>query len=118
MNGDNSSYDLKNVVPYMVPNYVASPNAMVSKKKRQRLLEKASRAPGNLRFSEICRLAEWYGWRFDRQQGTSHRIYINPAITGGAGEMMNFQNRNGQAKPWQVRQLVEAIEELISRGED
>ena len=30
---------------------------------------------------------------------------------------MNFQNRNGKAKAYQVRQLLAAIDEIIS-GED
>lgn len=73
-----------------------------------KLLEKAKNSPHNLRFEELCKLAERHGWTFDRQRG-SHAIYINPDLPG---RDMNFQDRKGQAKPSQIRQLLEAIEEL------
>ena len=76
-----------------------------------RLLDKATNAPKNLRFKDLCALAECYGWVFQRQCG-SHHIYLHPGLRNRAGFMMNFQSRNGKAKPTQVKQLLEAIEEL------
>lgn len=77
-----------------------------------KLRAKAKNSPHNLRFEELCRLAEGYGWVFERQNGTSHAVYVNESLAGRPGFMMNFQNRKGQAKPSQVRQLLDAIEEL------
>ncbi len=77
-----------------------------------KLLEKARNSPNNLRYEELLRLAECYGWVFERQDGTSHAIYVNESLSGQPGFMMNFQNRRGQAKPSQIRQLLDAIEEL------
>lgn len=76
-----------------------------------KLLDKAARSPKNLKFEDLCALAECYGWVFQRQCG-SHRIYIHPGLGNAFGSMMNFQSRDGKAKPFQVRQLLEAIEEL------
>jgi hypothetical protein len=69
-----------------------------------KLYEKAKNSPGNLRFGELCAMAELAGFRFNRSSG-SHRLYEHPD-----GSMMNFQDRDGKAKPYQVRQLLEFID--------
>lgn len=79
--------------------------------KCDKLLQKAKNSPNNLRFEDICKLAECYGWEFARQDGTSHALYFHPSLGNQVGSMMNFQNRNGKAKRGQVRQLLNAIEE-------
>jgi hypothetical protein len=71
------------------------------------LLERAKDNPDGLRFSELCQLAECFGWQFTRQRG-SHRLYKRVATR----EMMNFQDINGEAKGYQVKNLLTAIEEL------
>jgi len=78
---------------------------------REKLLDKANNSPKNLRFEDLCALAEGYGWVFQRRSG-SHHIYLNPRLGNAVGSMMNFQPRDGKAKPTQVRQLLEAIEDL------
>ncbi|MGI8543352.1 MAG: type II toxin-antitoxin system HicA family toxin [Aridibacter sp.] len=76
---------------------------------RQKLLKKANNSPSNLRFSEICKLAEDYGWEFKRQKG-SHCQFSNPTIKGETGSYMNFQEgKGGVAKESQVKQLLDAI---------
>jgi hypothetical protein len=72
----------------------------------EKLLQRAIEAPGNLRFNDICKLAEMAGFVFDRTAG-SQRIYKHPA-----GMMMNFQDVNGQAKPYQVKQLLDFIRNI------
>lgn len=86
------------MVPYTVP------LCMVE---REKLLEKARSAPQNLRFSDLLKLAQEFGWEFDRQSG-SHRIFRH---TRGSPRRMNFQDKNGKAKPYQVRQLLAWIDE-------
>ena len=45
----------------------------------------------------------------------SHKIYRRSSAT----QLMNFQDEDGQAKPYQVKQLLNAIEEEISKeGEE
>ena len=75
-----------------------------------KLLERARSSPANLRFEEVCDLAECYGFVFARQAGSSHRIYKRPKWP----KVMNFQNRNGKAKAYQVRQLLEAIDLILA----
>jgi predicted RNA binding protein YcfA (HicA-like mRNA interferase family) len=75
--------------------------------KKRKLLEKALSRPASLRFIEICRLAEAYGYRLDRIKG-SHHIYEHPR----AKRPLNFQNVHGMAKAYQVRQLLRDVEEL------
>lgn len=79
-----------------------------------KLLEKAKNSPNNLRFGELCSLAECHGWSFKRQESTSYCIYVNSLLTPEEGRRMNFQNCKGKAKPHQVRQLLAAIESLPS----
>ncbi|MEJ7577831.1 MAG: hypothetical protein WKF74_12610 [Pyrinomonadaceae bacterium] len=78
----------------------------------EKLLNKAKNAPHNLRFEELCKLAECHGWEFVRQDGTSHAQYMHPALGNSVGSLMNFQEKNGKAKRYQVKQLLDAIEAL------
>ena len=71
------------------------------------LLERAKDNPEGLRFAELCRLAECFGWEYVRQKG-SHRLFKR----AGSRALMNFQNVNGEAKGYQVRLLLAAIEEF------
>ena len=81
--------------------------------KAEKLLQRAVSSPKNLRFEDLCALAEAYGWKFQRQSG-SHRIYMHEGLSNRLGSMMNFQPRSGKAKPSQVKQLLDAIEALDS----
>lgn len=44
----------------------------------EKLLEKARASSTNIRFAELCQLAECYGFTFVRQKG-SHKIYKSPS---------------------------------------
>ncbi len=76
-----------------------------------KLLALARNSSKNFRFEDLCTLAECYGWVFQRRSG-SHHIYQHPGLGNTVGSMMNFQSRDGKAKPTQVRQLLDAIEGL------
>jgi len=79
-------------------------------------MKRLQEARGNiqsLRFANLCALAECFGWTFVRQNG-SH----SPYKRAGSTLLMNFQeDRNGRAKPYQVRQLLAAIDQL-NAGEE
>ncbi len=69
--------------------------------KAQKVYERALAGTRNLRFEDICRMAEGFGFRLDRTRG-SHHIYRHRL-----GLMLNLQpDRSGQAQPYQVRQLL------------
>lgn len=75
--------------------------------KRQKLLARALNAPQNMRFSELCSLAEAFGYKLDRVKG-SHHIFEHER----ASRPLNIQNVKGKAKPCQVRQLLRDVEEF------
>ena len=79
--------------------------------KCDKLLEKAKNSPNNFSFSEICQLAECYGFVFQRQSA-SHVIYEHPTLEIEQNRLLNFQNLKGKAKPYQVKQLLKAISYL------
>ena len=70
--------------------------------------------PKNVRFEDLCRAAETFG--FHRKGGKgSHIVYMRDGIP----EILNFQNVKGKAKPYQVRQLLKIIEHYtLLEGED
>lgn len=81
--------------------------------KCDKLLKRARQAPKGVRFEELCALAECHGFVFARQEG-SHRVYKHLTFR----RIMDFQNDNGQAKPYQVRQLLEAIDTEAGQGSE
>lgn len=76
--------------------------------KCDKLLREALNSPANLRFDELCRLAECYGFVLRKGAGTSHRIYKRPEFK----RLLNVQDDHGKAKAYQVRQLLDALVEL------
>jgi predicted RNA binding protein YcfA (HicA-like mRNA interferase family) len=69
------------------------------------LLRKALDSPAGLRFGEMIRLVEAFGFRLSRQKG-SHHIYVHPDVR----ELVNLLNVGGKAKPYQVRQFLRIVE--------
>jgi predicted RNA binding protein YcfA (HicA-like mRNA interferase family) len=60
----------------------------------------------NIDFGDFCRLIEAFGFVFERQSGTSHRIYRHADVR----DKVNVQpRRDGSAKHYQVRQLQNAV---------
>ena len=60
----------------------------------------------NVRFAEMVKLMEALGFVLDRVSG-SHHIFRHPQIP----EMANLQDVHGQAKPYQVRQVLQIVEQ-------
>ena len=80
---------------------------------KRKLLAKALRNPKGLRFSELTRLAEAFGFELDRTSG-SHHIYLHPKVR----ELLNLQDVGGKAKPYQVKQLMQLVEEYDLKLQD
>jgi predicted RNA binding protein YcfA (HicA-like mRNA interferase family) len=74
----------------------------------EKLVRKARESPGNLRFSEACRLARCLGFEQVRRTAGSHRVFKKPGVLG----LINLQERDGQAIAYQVRQILRLAEEL------
>ena len=71
----------------------------------RKTLRKALAGSRNLRFGEVVHLAEAFGFSLARVGG-SHHIFVHSALP----ELLNLQDVNGKAKPYQVRQLIRLIE--------
>ena len=77
--------------------------------KSEKLFKKAKNSPNNLRFRELCSLAELVGFIKKKRKAGSHITYLNPKT----GERLTFQEgKSDQAKSYQVRQLLTSIEEF------
>ncbi|PHJ58526.1 toxin HicA [Nostoc linckia z18] len=72
------------------------------------ILAQIKNNPKDVRFSDLMKVCTHY-FGEPRQQGTSHCIYKTP----WAGDpRVNIQEKNGKAKVYQVRQVLDAIEKL------
>ena len=82
-------------------------------RRRQQLLRRLLSGSRNIRFADVVACAEAFGFQLSRVSG-SHHIYVHPATL----ELVNLQNVKGQAKPYQVGQLLRLIEryDLQLRG--
>ncbi len=77
---------------------------------RARLLEALRRNPNNVRFADLAKLCDAY-FGEPRHKASSHRIYRTP---WPADQRVNIQNAKSKAKPYQVRQVIKAIQQLES----
>ena len=79
-----------------------------------KLLDKALASPANVRFDEMAKLVGAFGFRLSRISG-SHHIFVHPDVK----ELVNIQDVEGMAKPYQVRQFLKLVERynLTMRGE-
>jgi predicted RNA binding protein YcfA (HicA-like mRNA interferase family) len=72
---------------------------------RTLLARLATGAVANVAFRDLRALVEALGFELRRVAG-SHHVFAHPEIT----ELINLQSLNGQAKPYQVRQLMRLVE--------
>ena len=77
------------------------------------MLQKALQGSKNIRFSDMVRLVEAFGFRLSRVSG-SHHICVHPDLA----ELLNLQEVDGKAKPYQIRQFLRLIERYNVRMED
>lgn len=62
----------------------------------------------NIKFNDLCKVCDSY-FGEARQSGPSHRVYETP---WQGDPRVNIQNSKGKAKPYQVKQVLQAIERL------
>ena len=73
--------------------------------KKRKLLEKAMAGSKDIRFADMVTLVEAFGFRLSRVKG-SHHIFVHPGIS----ELINLQNVDGKAKPYQIYQFLRLVE--------
>ncbi len=76
----------------------------------EKILEMMRREPGNVSFNDFKKVCVSYFGK-PRQDGSSHAIFKTP---WPGDPRVNIQNAKGKAKPYQVRQVLQAIEKLGS----
>ena len=74
----------------------------------KKILDQMRREPTNVRFSELLKICEEF-FGTPRQSGTSHTIFKTP---WPGDPRINIQNNKGKAKPYQVRQVLLAIDKF------
>lgn len=65
-------------------------------------------APTNVRYTDLRKVCDHY-FGTARQEGTSHAVYKTP---WQGDPRVNIQNKNGKAKPYQVKQVLAAIDRI------
>jgi len=92
------------VVPLLVPSLVA---------KIIEIIDRMRRTPASIRYADLHRVCVAY-FGEPRQSGTSHAIFKTP---WPGDPRVNIQNARGKAKPYQVRQVLLAIDRLVGINE-
>lgn len=72
---------------------------------KRKLLLKVASGSKNVSFSDMITLVEAFGFHLARVNG-SHHIFVHPEVR----ELVNLQEVNGKAKPYQVRQFLQLVE--------
>lgn len=80
----------------------------------RRLLARVARGDlANVSFSDMRQLVEAFGFGLRRTSG-SHHVFVHPEVR----ELLNLQEVRGQAKPYQIRQLLRLVERYALSLED
>lgn len=80
----------------------------------RKLLKRLARGDlANVAFGDLCVLAEALGFELRRVNG-SHHVFAHPDIP----QLINLQSVRGQARPYQIRQLLRLVERYDLRLED
>lgn len=74
----------------------------------EKILEQMRREPANAGFNDVRKVCQNYFGK-PRQDGSSHAVFKTP---WPGDPRVNLQNAKGKAKPYQVRQVLLAIEKL------
>lgn len=87
---------------------------MVSNKKIATVVARMRATPSSVRYAELVKVCD-YVFGVPRQSGSSHRVYRMP----WAGDpRVNIQDARGMAKPYQVRQVLAALDRLAREKEE
>jgi len=82
--------------------------------KRKKLLKRLSDGyVRNVAFGDMVTMVEGFGFRLVRTSG-SHHIFLHLDVA----ELVNLQNVNGEAKPYQIRQFLRLVEKYNLRLEE
>ena len=72
------------------------------------LIDQMKQNPKDVKFKDLCKVCDHYFGK-PRQESSSHRVYKTPWY---GDPRVNNQNDKGNAKAYQVRQVLKALEKL------
>jgi len=78
------------------------------------ILTKMKQNPKGVRFNDLSKVCEHF-FGSPRQSGSSHKVFRTP---WQGDPRVNIQNSKGKAKPYQVRQVLQAIDRLEVQNEE
>lgn len=79
-------------------------------KKVETIISRMRSNPRNVRFSDAVQVCDAV-FGTPRGHATSHRVYPTP---WSGQPRVNLQNRKGMAKPYQVRQVLKAVDRVTT----
>ena len=74
----------------------------------EEILAQMRRNPKGIRFNDLSKVCDHFFGQ-PRQSGSSHKVYKTP---WQGDPRVNIQSSKGKAKPYQVRQVLQAIDRL------
>ena len=74
--------------------------------KPYKLFARIQTSQQNVAFRDYVRLLEALGFELVRHDGSGHRVYAHPNVP----EVLSVQDRNGEAKPYQIKQLLSLVD--------
>ena len=87
------------MVPILVPLFVSAID---------KILDQMRRAPAQVRYADLFKVCR-ANFGEPRQSGSSHAVFKTP---WPGDPRVNIQNAKGKTKPYQVRQVLLAIDKL------
>lgn len=78
----------------------------------EKILEQMRKEPANVGFNDLRKVCQNYFGK-PRQDGSSHAVFKTP---WPGDPRVNLQNAKGKSKPYQVRQVLQAIEKLEGKS--
>ncbi len=82
--------------------------------KEEDIVTAMRRNPRGIRFTDLRKICDFY-FGAPRNESSSHCVYKTP----WAGDpRVNIQNDKGMAKPYQVKQILKAIDRLLEEKQN
>lgn len=80
----------------------------------EKIEAKIRKSTQNVSFSDLLKICEHYFGAARTSQGGSHTVFKTP---WQGNPRINIQDKNGKAKPYQVKQVIEAIDKTKEQGD-
>lgn len=78
------------------------------------IVQAMKRSPTNVRFADLEKVCDHY-FESRNSRRSSHRTYKTPWL---GDPRVNIQNAKGKAKPYQVNQVLEAIDRIHTQQKE